>query len=147
MSLFRWPYAMLISVIVGVTNVIPYFGPFFGAIPSILILLIVDPVTAFWFALFILLLQQLDGNVIGPKILGDSTGLSAFWVIFAITVFGSLLGVVGMFIGVPLFAVIYSLISEFVTSRLEQKGLPTGTGEYAPPGHPILEKKKKIQRH
>ena len=143
MSLFRWPYAMLISVIVGVTNVIPYFGPFFGAIPSILILLIVDPVTAFWFAIFILLLQQLDGNVIGPKILGDSTGLSAFWVIFAITVFGSLLGVVGMFIGVPLFAVIYSLISEFVTSRLEQKGLPTGTGDYAPPGHPILEKKKK----
>ena len=143
MSLFRWPYAMLISVIVGVTNVIPYFGPFFGAIPSILILLIVDPVTAFWFAIFLLLLQQLDGNVIGPKILGDSTGLSAFWVIFAITVFGSLLGVVGMFIGVPLFAVIYSLISEFVTSRLEQKGLPTETGDYAPPGHPILEKKKK----
>lgn len=143
MSLFQWPYAMLISVIVGVTNVIPYFGPFFGAIPSILILLIVDPVTALWFALFILLLQQLDGNVIGPKILGDSTGLSAFWVIFAITVFGSLLGVVGMFIGVPLFAVIYYLISEFISSRLEEKGLPSDTPSYAPPDHPILVKKKK----
>lgn len=143
MSLFQWPYAMLISVIVGVTNVIPYFGPFFGAIPSILILLIVDPVTALWFALFILLLQQLDGNVIGPKILGDSTGLSAFWVIFAITVFGSLLGIVGMFIGVPLFAVIYYLISEFISSRLKDKGLPPDTPYYAPPDHPILERKKK----
>lgn len=146
MTLFRWPYAMLISVIVGVTNVIPYFGPFFGAIPSILILLIVDPITALWFALFILLLQQLDGNVIGPKILGDSTGLTPFWVIFSITVFGSLLGPVGMFIGVPLFAVIYHLISEFVSNRLERKGLPAETPNYAPPDHPILEKKARKSR-
>lgn len=146
MLVFRWPYAMLISVIVGVTNVIPYFGPFFGAIPSILILLIVDPLTALWFAIFILALQQLDGNVIGPKILGDSTGLSPFWVIFSITVFGSLLGPIGMFIGVPLFAVIYHLISELVSTRLTQKALPTDTREYAPPDHPILEKKQKKRR-
>ena len=143
MTIFRWPYAMLISVIVGVTNVIPYFGPFFGAIPSILILLIVDPLTAFWFALFILLLQQLDGNVIGPKILGDSTGLSPFWVIFAITIFGSLMGVVGMFIGVPLFAVIYSLVAEFTEYRLKSRSLPAETAAYASPEHPLLPGKTK----
>ena len=141
--ILRFPYPALVATVVGVTNVIPFFGPFIGAIPCAFLILLVDPLKCLYFILFIFGLQQLDGNVIGPKILGDSTGLSAFWVIFAITVFGSLLGVVGMFIGVPLFAVIYSLISEFVTSRLEQKGLPTGTGEYAPPGHPILEKKKK----
>lgn len=138
MSIFRWPYAMLISVIVGVTNVIPYFGPFIGAIPSILILFIVDPKTAILFAVFILALQQLDGNVIGPKILGDSTGLSAFWVIFSITVFGSLLGPIGMFIGVPLFAVIYSLIRKLSSWMLEKKGMPVETKEYSSPDHPIL---------
>ena len=132
---------MLISVIVGVTNIIPYFGPFIGAIPSILILLMVEPVTALWFALFVLLLQQLDGNVIGPKILGDSTGLSAFWVVFSITVFGSLLGLVGMFIGVPLFAVIYSLIRQFAEWRLEKKGLPISTGAFASKKHPLIEGK------
>ena len=138
MFLFGWPYATLISVIVGVTNVIPYFGPFIGAIPSILILLIVDPKTAILFAVFILALQQLDGNVIGPKILGDSTGLSSFWVIFSITVFSGLLGPVGMFIGVPLFAVIYSLVRQLSAWRLSQKGLSTNTNDYASPEHPIL---------
>lgn len=138
--IFRFPYAMLISVIVGVTNVIPYFGPFIGAIPSILIMLIVDPVKAIWLALFILALQQLDGNVIGPKILGDSTGLNAFWVIFSITVFSSTLGLVGMFIGVPLFAVIYSLIRQFAEWRLSLKGMPTDTVAYASHDHPLLEK-------
>lgn len=150
MNLFRMPYAMLISVIVGVTNIIPYFGPFIGAIPSILILLMVEPVTALWFALFVLLLQQLDGNVIGPKILGDSTGLSAFWVVFSITVFGSLLGLVGMFIGVPLFAVIYSLIRQFAEWRLEKKGLPISTGSFASKKHPLIEgkppKKPKLKK-
>ena len=143
MTLFHWPYAMLISVIVGVTNVIPYFGPFFGAISLILILLIADPLTALWFAIFILLLQQLDGNVIGPKILGDSTGLSPFWVIFAITVFGSLMGVPGMFIGVPLFAVIYSLVAEFTEYRLKARSLPAETSAYASPEHPLLPIKEK----
>ncbi|MBC8558457.1 AI-2E family transporter [Fumia xinanensis] len=140
MSIFGWPYAMLISVIVGVTNVIPYFGPFIGAIPSILILLMVEPWTALWFAIFILVLQQIDGNIIGPKILGDSTGLSAFWVIFAITIFGSLMGPLGMFIGVPLFAVIYSLVRQFAEWRLSKKGLPTTTDEYASKEHPIIKK-------
>ena len=143
MTLFHWPYAMLISVIVGVTNIIPYFGPFFGAIPSILILLIADPLTALWFGIFILLLQQLDGNVIGPKILGDSTGLSPFWVIFAITLFGSLMGVLGMFIGVPLFAVIYYLITELTESRLKKRDLPPETAAYASEEHPLLPAKEK----
>lgn len=138
MSLFRWPYAMLISVIVGVTNVIPYFGPFIGAIPSILILLIVEPKTAVLFAIFVLALQQLDGNIIGPKILGDSTGLSSFWVIFSITVFGSLLGPIGMFIGVPLFAVIYSLVRQLSGWMLRRKGMPVETKEYTSPDHPLL---------
>ncbi|MBR6790436.1 MAG: AI-2E family transporter [Oscillospiraceae bacterium] len=138
MSIFRWPYTMLISVIVGVTNVIPYFGPFIGAIPSALILLIVDPKIAVLFGIFILALQQLDGNVIGPKILGDSTGLSSFWVIFSITVFSSLLGPIGMFIGVPLFAVIYSLVRKLAAWRLESKGMPVDTKEYSSPDHPIL---------
>lgn len=143
MTLFHWPYAMLISVIVGVTNIIPYFGPFFGTIPSILILLIADPLTALWFGIFILLLQQLDGNVIGPKILGDSTGLSPFWVIFAITLFGSLMGVLGMFIGVPLFAVIYYLITELTESRLKKRDLPPETAAYASEEHPLLPAKEK----
>lgn len=150
MSILRWPYAVLISVMVGVTNVIPYFGPFFGAIPSVLIMLIADPMKALWLALFILALQQLDGNVIGPKILGDSTGLSAFWVIFAITVFGSWFGVVGMFIGVPLFAVIYSLLRQFCEWRLGSKGMPTQTADYASAAHTLIEPppkkpKKKLQ--
>lgn len=143
MSILKIPYAMLISVIVGVTNIIPYFGPFIGAIPSLLILLIIDPVKAIWFAIFVLCLQQLDGNVIGPKILGDSTGLSAFWVIFSITVFGNLLGVVGMFVGVPLFAVIYSLIRQFSVWRLQAKGLATETVAYASDDHTLIDKARK----
>ncbi len=140
MNIFGWPYAMLISVTVGVTNVIPYFGPFIGAIPSIFILLMVDPWTALWFAIFILVLQQIDGNIIGPKILGNSIGLSGFWVIFGITIFGSLMGPLGMFIGVPLFAVIYSLIRQFAEWRLSKKGLPTSTEKYASKEHPIIKK-------
>ena len=127
MALFNWPYAMLISVIVGVTNVIPYFGPFIGAIPSILLLLIIDPRTAVMFGIFILILQQLDGNVIGPKILGDSTGLSAFWVVFSITLFSAIMGPIGMLIGVPTFAVIYSLIRDFAEWRLKRKSMATST--------------------
>lgn len=141
MTLLRLPYATLISVIVGVTNVIPYFGPFIGAIPSILILLLIDPIQALWFGIFVLVLQQVDGNIIGPKILGDSTGLSAFWVIFAITVFGSLMGVLGMFIGVPLFAVIYSLIRQFCEWRLAAKGMATRTEDYAADRRFLMEKR------
>ncbi len=130
MSVFRWPYAVLISVIVGVTNVIPYFGAIIGGVISFLILLIVDPWTALWFAIMVLILQQIDGNIIGPKILGDSTGLSPFWVIFSITVFGSFWGVFGMFIGVPLFAVIHYLISEISAYLLSKKNLPVDTASY-----------------
>ena len=130
LSICKIPYTMLISVVVGVTNIIPYFGPFLGAIPSIIILLMVNPRQALWFLIIIVIIQQLDGNFIGPKILGDSTGLSSFWVIFAITVFGGFFGVFGMFIGVPLFAVIYAAIRTFVNERLRKKQLPDSTKFY-----------------
>ena len=123
MSLFRMPFAVLISVIVGVTNIIPFFGPFIGAIPSILILLIINPWDALGFAVFVLALQQFDGNILGPKILGDSTGLSAFWVLVAIIVGGGLFGFVGMVVGVPAFAVLYSLTSDILARRLAEKGI------------------------
>ena len=137
MSIFGWDYTILISFVVGVTNVIPYFGPFIGAIPSALILLLSDPMQAFWFLIFILVLQQIDGNIIGPKILGENLGLSAFWVVFSILVFGELMGPVGMFIGVPVFAVIYILIREWTESRLKHKGLPVKTSSYASEEHKI----------
>lgn len=123
MTLLRLPFAVLISVIVGVTNIIPFFGPFIGAVPSILILLIVDPIAALKFAVFVLLLQQFDGNILGPKILGDSTGLSALWVLVAIIVSGGLFGFAGMVVGVPVFAVLYALASSFFARRLWEKGI------------------------
>ncbi len=120
--IFRVPYALIISIIVGVTNVIPYFGPFIGAAPSILISLFTGGFwTALFVAVFILILQQIDGNIIGPKILGDSTGLGPFWIIFAITIGGALAGVIGMFIAVPIFAVIYSLIEIAVDKNITKK--------------------------
>ena len=129
-SIFNIPYSVLISVIVGVTNIIPYFGPFLGAIPCGIILLMVDPFKCITFLIIVLILQQIDGNIIGPKILGDSTGLSSFWVIFAITLFGGFFGVFGMFVGVPLFAVIYAAIRTFINQRLEKKRLPSDTVYY-----------------
>lgn len=130
MSILRIPYPLLISVIVGVTNIIPYFGPFLGAIPSALILLMINPMKCLVFIIFVFILQQFDGNILGPKILGESTGLSSFWVIFAITVFGGLFGVIGMFIGVPLFAVIYASVKTYITHRLEKKNMPIDTAFY-----------------
>ncbi len=121
------PYAPLISVIVGVTNIIPFFGPFIGAIPSILILLMVDPWSAVVFAVFILILQQFDGNVLGPKILGDTTGLPILWVLIAIIVGAGLAGFVGMLLGVPVAAVLYTLASELVANKLHKKGLRADT--------------------
>lgn len=141
-TLMNTPYAMLVSVIIGVTNIIPYFGPFIGAIPSILLILLVNPLQALYFSIFILALQQLDGNVIGPKILGDSTGLSAFWVVFSVTFFGGMFGFVGMLIGVPTFAVIYNLISRFAAYCLHKKGMPTNTEAYASPECPLVDKPK-----
>jgi len=130
MKIMHLEYAMLISLIIGVTNVIPFFGPFIGAIPSILLLLLVDTQSALIFAVFVLLLQQFDGNILGPKILGDATGLTAFWVIFAVIVMGGMLGIVGMFIGVPIFATIYMIIKNTVEARLRRKNLPISTQKY-----------------
>ncbi len=130
MSIIGFEFTMLISFIVGCTNVIPFFGPFLGAIPSVLILLMVDPWQALWFTIFVLVLQQLDGNVIGPKILGDSTGLPALWVMFAILVGGGIFGIIGMFIGVPAFAVIYRFTKEYLENKLRKKELPEKTESY-----------------
>lgn len=118
--IFKFPNAMLVSVIIGVTNIIPYFGPWIGAVPASLLILIVDPKKCIWFIVFIIILQTFDGNILGPKLLGDSTGLSSFWVLFSITVFSGLLGFSGFLIGVPLFAVIYDLIRKLVVLGLKR---------------------------
>jgi len=130
LTIFKMPYTLLISVIIGITNIIPFFGPFFGAIPSFVIIMFVSPVKALWFLLIIFVIQQLDGNIIGPKILGDSIGISAFWILFSLLVAGKVLGLVGMIIGVPLFAIIYSVIKDIVEAKLRKKGLPTETDDY-----------------
>ncbi len=130
LSILNMPYTVLVSVIVGVTNVIPFFGPYIGAIPSAVLIILNDPVKGLYFIIFILILQQLDGNVIGPKILGDSTGLSAFWVVFSILLGGGLFGFAGMVMGVPTFAVIYYIIETWLDDRLGVKKLPTETKEY-----------------
>lgn len=118
--LFRFPNALLVSAIVGITNVIPFFGPFIGAVPATLLIMLEDPIKGLWFIVFVFALQQLDGNVIGPKILGDRTGLASFWVLFAITLFGGLWGLVGMIIGVPVVAVLYDLVRKFIRRGLER---------------------------
>jgi predicted PurR-regulated permease PerM len=128
--IFRFPNALLVSVIIGVTNVIPFFGPFIGAVPATLLILIEEPIKAVWFVLFVLVLQQLDGNIIGPRILGNVTGLSSFWVMFAILLFGGLWGFVGMLIGVPLFAVIYDVIKKLVTLGLARNKCADMMTEY-----------------
>ena len=133
-SILKFPYTPLVSVIVGVTNVIPFFGPFLGAIPSIFLILLVNPLQAVYFMLFVLALQQLDGNVIGPKILGDKTGLSSLWVIIAILVGGSFFGVPGMFFGVPVCACLYNAVDFFLRARLRRKDLPTDDASYDRPG-------------
>lgn len=120
--IFKFPNALLVSAIVGITNVIPFFGPFIGAVPSTLLIMFEDPIKGLWFILFVLALQQLDGNVIGPAILGDRTGLSSFWVLFAIILCGGLWGIVGMVICVPMFAVIYDVVKKLVRRGLNGKG-------------------------
>ena len=119
--IFKVPNPLLISAIVGITNVIPFFGPFIGAVPSTILIMIEDPIKGLWFILFVLALQQLDGNVIGPKILGDRTGLSSIWVLFAIILCGGLWGLVGMVICVPMFAVIYDVGKKLVRRGLFRK--------------------------
>ena len=144
MTIFQFPYPPLISVIIGVANVIPFFGPYIGAIPSILLILLVDPLQALYFLIFILVLQQIEGNIIAPKVLGEATGLTGFWVIFAIVVFGGTMGFVGLIIGVPAFAVIYTWIKNWITRRLQKKHMPTETVAYSMQGcfRPMTEEEK-----
>ena len=129
-SILKMPYTPLVSVVVGVTNIIPFFGPFLGAIPSAFLILLVSPLKCLYFIIFIILLQQLDGNVIGPKILGDSTGISSFWVIVAILVGGGFFGVPGMFFGVPVFACLRMLVKWLMDRRLTRRGMPTEASAY-----------------
>lgn len=130
LKIVKMPYVTLVSFIVGITNIIPFFGPFIGAIPSFFIILFVSPVKAIWFLVIILIIQQIDGNIIGPKILGDSLGISAFWILFSLLVSGKIFGFIGMIIGVPLFVFIYSIIKDIVEYRLDKKGLPKDTEKY-----------------
>ena len=145
MAIVHMPYALLISVVVGVTNVIPFFGPFIGAIPSIILLLLISPVTALQFAVWILVLQQVDGNIIGPKILGQTTGLPSFWVLFSILLFGGLFGIVGMIIAVPTWAIIYRTISRLSEHFLKKKGLEPDSKHYMNLDHIDEETKKYIK--
>jgi len=128
--IMKMPYAVLVSVIVGVTNVIPFFGPFIGAVPGFIIIVLANPLQGLYFLIVIFILQQVDGNIIGPAILGDSTGLSAFWVLFSILFFGGFWGIAGMLIGCPLFAVIYTIIKDFVNYCLKRRKLSTDTQTY-----------------
>lgn len=130
MRIMGLPYPELISVIIGITNIIPFFGPLLGMIPSALIILVEDPLQAFYFLIFVLALQQVDGNIIGPRILGETVGMSDFWILVSITVFGGLFGFVGMILGVPIFGVIYTVISEAVNRALKRKHQPRSTAAY-----------------
>ena len=130
LSIMKMPYTLLVSVIVGVTNVIPFFGPFIGAIPCFFLILLTSPIQSLYFAITILIIQQIDGNIIGPKVLGDSTGLSSFWVLFSILLFGGLFGFVGMIIAVPFWAVILNTLRRSTDKRLRKKALPVSSAEY-----------------
>ena len=146
-AIAKMPYALLVSVIVGVTNVIPFFGPFIGAVPSALVILFVDPFKCLVFIIFIIILQQIDGNFIGPKILGSTTGISGFWVMFSIILGAGLFGFWGMLLGVPVFVVIHAAINSRIEKKLKRSGLPTDEKEYANLDHidPItLELVKKV---
>ena len=129
-TIMKMPYVTLISLIIGVTNIIPFFGPFIGAVPATILVLTVSPIKSIYFVLFVFILQQFDGNILGPKILGQTTGISGFWVLFSILVFGGLMGFVGMIIGVPAFAVIYSVTSRLINLLLRKKQLSTVTDDY-----------------
>ncbi len=128
--IFKFPYPLLIAVIIGLTDLIPYFGPYIGTVPSAILISLVSPVRAITFILFILVLQQIDGNLITPRIQKQATGLPSFWVLFAITLFGGLFGIVGLLIGVPCFTIIYEIFTEFIVNRLKEKELPVDTEYY-----------------
>lgn len=148
LTIMQMPYALLISVIVGVTNIIPMFGPFIGAVPSAFLLLLVSPAKCIVFLIFIVVLQQVDGNIIGPRILGNSTGLSALYVTVAMLLFGKLMGFVGMIVGVPLFATLYYIVKRMAEYSLTKQGLPTDTAEYEIPSQKKeqLDKKKSNEK-
>ena len=130
LNLMKMPFTLLISVIVGVTNVIPFFGPFIGAIPSAVLVFLISPKQCLYFVLFILLLQQFDGNILGPKILGNSTGVSSFWVLASILLFGGLYGFIGMIIAVPATAVIFDLVAKIQNHCLRKKELSQDVDDY-----------------
>lgn len=130
MYFMKLPYTILISVIIGVTNIIPFFGPFIGAIPSTILIFLVSPIQAVYFLILVVVLQQVDGNIIGPKILGNTTGLSPFWIIFAILLFGGQFGFIGMILGVPVFALIYYIVKRLTEHFLHKRGLPVDTPDY-----------------
>lgn len=130
MVIMRMPYAPLIATIVGITNIIPFFGPFLGAIPSALLLLIERPINALYFVIFIIVLQMIDGNIIENRILGEKLGISDFWVLVSILLFGGIFGFGGMLLGVPIFAVLYTLITDGVNNRLKRKRYPTDSDLY-----------------
>ena len=156
-NLIGTPYAILVSVVIGVTNIIPFFGPWLGGIPCAILILMVNPIQCLYFIILILVIQQFDGNILGPKILGDSTGLSGFWVIFSITIFGGIFGVLGMFVGVPIFAVLYAGFKALVNRMLTKKDLPTDTRPYLLVGSietgnafteyaPVKKKRKSLEK-
>ena len=145
-QIMRMEYPVLLALIIGVTNIIPFFGPIIGAIPCLFLLLVINPLHALYFLIFVIILQQLDGNFIGPKILGSSTGISSFWVIFAITVFGGFWGIPGMIIGVPLMAVIYTLIQSALDITLRNKELSRDTDDYIYLDHIDLESKEFVDK-
>ena len=157
LAIMKMPDTVLVAVIIGVTNVIPFFGPFIGAVPSFIIIVLQNPIQGLYFLIFIVVLQQIDGNIIGPKILGSSTGLSAFWVVFAILVFGGLWGFPGMLLGVPLMAVIYYVAQKTVSYFLKKRGLTTDTSAYVyltkvdkENNQPVYDKnpsKKELKKH
>ena len=115
------PFASLLSSIIGITNIIPFFGPFIGTVPCVIIVFVESPIKSIIFIIFIIILQQIDGNIIGPKILGSTTGVSSFWVLFSILIFGGLFGIIGMIVGIPLFAIIYDVIKKIVFKVLYKR--------------------------
>jgi predicted PurR-regulated permease PerM len=146
MCIVGLPYALLISVIVGVTNVIPFFGPFIGAIPSAILLFLDNPINGLYFLILVIIIQQIDGNIIGPKILGNSTGLSSFWVIVAILVSGGMFGVIGMLLGVPVFAVLYYLVTRLIDYILRKKEFPVETSAYTDISHYDIKEGEFVQK-
>lgn len=141
-----FPYPILIATIIGITNVIPFFGPFIGGVPCGVLIFFVSPVKCLYFIVFIVALQQFDGNILGPKILGDSTGLSSFWVLFAIILFGGVFGIGGMILGVPVFATFYSIMSRWIKFLLKNKNLPTETSAYVKNAEIVPDKKEKEKK-